>query len=200
MGIYPVNEIQVLETWEAIRKRPTMYLGPLDNPLIPNTLLEEALCMARAANLKGEGLTKVRIETFGGGTAILTDDGPGWDVTVGPRGQRLAEVLLRHLFGCQEAKDPEHKGLCNVGVVTLVALSSEFRFTTRREGRLWTQRYEAGRPVTPFEDQGPSTERGTRLAFTLDNTVLPNVEFDQPRLRVFAEILRSDGLIVELIS
>lgn len=197
MKNYPADTIQVLETWEAIRKRPRMYVGELDEGL-PNRLLQEALCMARAAALRGEGAEELRIEVGAQGRAVLRDDGPGWNVTLGPMGRRMAELFLRELFGCREAKDAEHRGLCNTGVVTLVAMCSEFEFTTWREGQRWTQSFRDGRATTGFVGE-PSEGRGTVMAFRLDGTLLPHVEFDFEGLEVFRRELVSEGLQVELV-
>lgn len=197
---YVATDITVLETWEAIRKRPTMYIGPLDDPGLPNRLLQEALCVTRSAHFKGEPITSISIDIFNNGRAVLKDDGPGWDVSVQKCGKRSAELILSALFACKEAKDPERKGLCNLGVVTLVALCSEFEFKTHREGHAWWQRFEKGRPVTAFTDQGPSTGRGTFMAFELDADILPTRGFDASGLEAYAAELRGDGLTVEVTN
>lgn len=187
--------IQTLKVWEAIRKRPAWYVGALDDPKLATNLLAEALCVARST----EGVTRIGILTHSGGKATLCDNGPGWDVSIGPRGRRRAESLLRELYACRKAKDKDHEGHCNMGVVTLVALSEEFHFKTFRNGRVWSQHFQKGAPVTAFEDDGLSTTfGGTVLEFVLDKSILPSVEFDAGAMQTLVASLRQEGFTVDL--
>lgn len=172
---YPLDAIEALETWEAIRRRPQLYVNLND----PAGLVEEACCQARADAANGLCST-LTVSLLDDGYVQVQDDGPGWPVDVMPKtGMRKAEVLLRHIFACREAKSPEHKGFCNSGVVVLVALSSDFFFQTVRDGKYWHQRFKEGAPITPFEE-GPSgsAELGTRMTFKLDPSIFPDVRFD----------------------
>lgn len=172
---YPMDTIQALELWEAIRKRPHIY-ADLKNPA---GLLEEACCQARADAANGLCST-LTISLLDDDFIQVHDDGPGWPVDVMPKtGMRKAEVLLRHLFACRDFKSPGQKGLCNTGVVVLVALASDFFFQTFRDGRYWHQRFKEGAPVTPFEEGPPvSPELGTKMTFRLDSSIIPTIGFD----------------------
>lgn len=200
------TEIEALETWEAIRKRPAMYVGPLDNPQLPLELVTDTLCEARAAHRRGQA-THIQINAFPKGVGGLSsdriqviDDGPGWPVDLHPKlGKRMAERLLTDIFGCRDFKEEGAKSFCNSGIVVVNALCSSFEFTTWRDGRAWSQRYEGGRPVTAFTDNGDAEGvHGTQFFFTLDATLLPVTLPSEDDLNKLAEELRGDGLRVDV--
>lgn len=198
MGNLLSTDIQVLETWEAVRKRPEMYLGSLDDPKLPNRLLLEALCMTRWEARKGGKVIQVTLE-MAGNVLTISDDGPGWEVDLLPDGMRKAEAFLQRLHACRHMRDPEpEEGLCNTGIVTLVAFSKDFWFMTYRDGHHWEQRFARGKPVTKFEDCGPTSLHGTAMGFILDSDALPNVKIDPTVLEEVATELRKDGLEVRL--
>lgn len=198
-------DIQVLETWEAVRLRPTFYVGDLDNPKIPITLVTDTLCEARAAHLRGQA-SHIQINAFPKGVGGISsdriqviDDGPGWPVEMRGCGKRIAELLLTALFGCRDFKEEGAKGFCNTGIVVVNALCSSFEFTTWRDGRAWSQRYEGGRPVTEFTDNGAAEGvHGTQFFFSLDATLLPHTLPSEADLEALAAELRADGLRVDV--
>lgn len=203
---FEATEIEVLESWEAIRKRPAMYIGPLDNPRVPTELVIDTLCEARAAHRRGKA-THIQINVFPKGVGGLSsdriqviDDGPGWPVHVHPKyGKHAPELLLTQLAGCREFKEVGDKQFCNAGIVVVNALCSSFEFTTWRDDRAWSQRYEGGRPVTEFTDNGPAEGvHGTQFFFTLDASLLPNTLPTEADLEALAAELRGDGLRVDV--
>lgn len=202
---FEATEIEVLESWEAIRKRPAMYIGNLENPKIPIELVKDTLCEARAAHRRGKA-THIQISAFPKGVGGLSsdrmqviDDGPGWPIDVHKTGKRVPELLLTQLAGCREFKEVGDKEFCNAGIVVVNALCSSFEFTTWRDGRAWSQRYEGGRPVTAFTDNGDSAGvHGTQFFFSLDETLLPHTLPSEEDLNKLAEELRGDGLRVDV--
>lgn len=187
---YPAYHIKVLESWEAIRKRPSMYTN-LADPHLPVTLVRQAWVEARRHGAAGARL--VKIEAFPGGVIAIWDDGVGWDSLLTPGLLRTPVRTGREL---EDVMDPQN--WVNLSLVTLVALSHEFRITTHHGGRAWSQQFLSGQAITPYEDQGPSTLRGSLITLTLDKALLPRVEFEALPLRAFADELRADGLQVEL--
>lgn len=203
---FEATEIEVLESWEAIRLRPALYLGPLDNPQVPVELVADTLCEARAAHMRGQA-SHIQINAFPRGVGGIAsdriqviDDGPGWPVDIHPKyGKRAPEFLLTQLAGCREFKEVGARQFCNSGIVVVNALCSSFEFTTWRDGRAWSQRYEGGRPVTAFTDNGPAEGvHGTQFFFTLDATLLPLTLPSEDDLNKLAEELRGDGLRVDV--
>lgn len=187
MPTYPCYDINVLESWEAIRKRPSMY-ADLADPALPVTLVRNAIRAAR--ELGAAGAQKFKIEAFAGGVIAVSDDGIGWDSTPVNGVPRAASLLREPAQASMQAS--------NLAVVTLVALSHEFRLTTHHAGRVWSQQFLGGQAITPYEDQGPSTRTGSLMTLTLDKALLPRVEFEAAPLRALAEELRASGHQVEL--
>lgn len=169
--------ISALSTAEGIRLRPALYLGPLDDPLLPNRLLQESICVALDDAANG-ACSRVQIEIAGAGRARVVDDGPGWPIDVA-NGKRMAEAFMTELFACQHGKKQSTVGrdVCQMSLAVLNAFSAECVLLTRRDGFAWRQAYEKGVPVSLFEALGPTNERGTELSFRLDATVLSQTEF-----------------------
>lgn len=90
------NDIQILPESEAARRRPEMFVGPLQNRLLPNVLLREALCCARDDALLGLCST-VEVMLASDGRARIRDDGPGLPLTPFPDGTCLVELPHRPL-------------------------------------------------------------------------------------------------------
>ena len=176
---FDAGNIQILEGLDAVRHRPTMYLGALDNVLVPNLLLREALCCARDEALQGRcKALEIRLEHDG--RAIVSDDGPGLPLDMGPCGKRKAELYLTSLHaGCAAGKSSEEiaRTTCVLTLAVLNALSSEVTVRIFADGAEWMQQYKEGKPVSKLSIAGTSTRRGTELSFTLDSGVLPRREF-----------------------
>lgn len=191
MPIYPAFDINVLETWEAIRKRPSMY-ADLADPALPVTLVRNAIRQARELGA-ARGARKYKIEAFAGGVIAIGDDGLGWDSALAAT--QLREPI-RSEHPIEDVQDP--RTWTNLAIVTLVALSHEFRLTTHHGGRAWSQQFLSGQAITPYENQGPSILRESLITLSLDKALLPRVEFEAVPLRALAEDLRAEGYNVEL--
>lgn len=171
------NEIEVLEGLEAVRRRPAMYLGPLDDPLLATRLLLEAFCIARDEAAAG-ACTRVTIELGEKGKATVSDDGPGLPPD-------LAEKLMTQLFACRNQRRhvvrPET--LCDHGLAVLNAVCESVELTVWSEGFRFTQSYAAGKPTTAFERHEATERHGTSISLALDRTILTSAEFSTEWLR-----------------
>lgn len=196
MPTYPAGpaDLQVLTGWDAIRRRPVMYVGPLNNPKLPTQMLGEALHLTRTAARLGE-VKKVTVRIFGR-LVYIVDDGPGWDVSMSVGGKRVAERMLSEMHAC---RGPDHAHTCNIGLMALIALSSEFLFVTFRDGYAWEQVFREGHPLTPFERHGESSHHGTVLSFILDPTVLPGIEIQRQHVEALTDELKKDGITLEIV-
>lgn len=168
---------------ESVRRRPTMYVGSLDDPLVPNRLLHEALCIPIDDAHFG-CCTHVKIVLRTNGEAIVADNGPGLSLAVS-NGQTKAESLLTELFACRDAKRDVERGkkLCHAGLVSLNALSIQCSLTVCRDGAEWRQDYVRGVPQHAFQRVNDTDHHGTTLHFRLDPDVLPHREFHLTELR-----------------
>jgi DNA gyrase subunit B len=177
--------ITALEGLEAVRKRPQMYAGRVDDPLVPNFLLKEALCCARDDALLGR-CSRVDLRLGSRGVATIRDDGPGLPLTFDSKGIREAERYLTVLFACAAAKQANPESLCTVGLAVLNALSKTMRLRVFQAGAEWSQTYECGIPTSPLSIIGSTAEHGTEFSFGLDDTILRAPEFDVDELVAWA--------------
>jgi DNA gyrase subunit B len=180
---YNAGNIQVLSGNEAIRRRPSMYIGPLDDPTLLNRLIQEALCVAVDEAVSGY-CTEIHVEVHPGGQARVRDNGRGLPTKPTSEGQPLAEVLLTKLFACRDRKqNPEVSALCcDAGLVVTNALSEWLVVKNYREGVCWVQEYRRGEPLAPFRRESETTETGLEFTFQPDKTILGPLHFDAQEL------------------
>lgn len=177
----PSSEIEILHGLEPIRRRPEMYVGPVDDPQTPNLLLREALCCARDDALLDQ-CKNAEVVLYSNGRCSIRDDGPGWPLDA-------VEKFLCELSACASHKSSKKAAdsTCTIGLAAVNALSASLSVRVFREGAEWVQHYAAGRPVTKLQREGPSSECGTQLSFQLDGTILKRTEFRLPELRTWVE-------------
>ena len=177
---YDPDKIRVLaSSAEAIRTRPEMYVGRLDDPLLMNKLIQESLCIAADEAMAGR-CDRVRVEVYGDGMTSVRDRGRGLPMTLDAAGRPLAESLLTQLFACREHKEHGRiaESCCQAGLVAVNALSDWLRIKNFREGACWSQSYRRGEPLGPFQRQPSVCESGVELTFRPDSAILGPLQFD----------------------
>ena len=181
------KDIEVLPASEAVRRRPEQYVGPLQDRLLPNVLLREALCCARDDALLGRcGVVEVTLAADG--RASIRDDGPGLPLTLFPDGTRLAERYLTALYACASAKPPKiADSTCVHGLAILNFLCARLTLRIFVDGAEWSQRYERGVAIDSLKIVGQTKERGTELSLSLDPSILPSTEFDADEFTEWAQ-------------
>ncbi|MFC1436228.1 DNA gyrase subunit B [Streptacidiphilus sp. N1-3] len=174
---YDASQIQVLEGWEAIRKRAGMYIGSTGERGLSQLVFEAA---GRAVNdvLAGRA-SHVDITLMPDGGVCLADDGPGDGVDeVGGTGMPGLEALLTRMqtrtWSCSR-RDVE-MDLCGVGPFVVNALSSRMTAEVRRGGVRWIQEYARGVALTPLTEAGASTGSGTTVTFWPDAEIFGSAE------------------------
>lgn len=164
----PDDDIEFLDAIDGIRRRPQMYVGPLDDPRAIHTLLFEALCLA-FDNAASGCATEIEIDFQEDGSASVRDNGPGLSVDIRQDGLTIAEFILTRAFACREAKRREiSKDLCGAGIVVTNALSDSLTLETVQDGFLWRQTYLRGRSVRPIEKIAMSDQQWERITFHPD--------------------------------
>ncbi|MFE2168454.1 ATP-binding protein [Streptomyces sp. NPDC059447] len=177
---YDASHIKVLEGWEAVRKRPGMYIGSTGERGLHQMVFEVA---DRAVNdvLAGRaGCVDVVLTRDGGVT--VTDDGPGIPVDGGEGAEGpgpALEALLTKMQsrGRYAGRHDVSLGLVGVGPFVVNALSRRMRAEARCEGVRWVQEFARGVAVTPPTDAGKTAGRGTTIGFWPDADVFGTVEF-----------------------
>jgi DNA gyrase subunit B len=195
---YTAEDIKILKGLSAVRKRPAMYIGStgpeglhhLVYEVVDNSV-DEALagyCKNIEVILNYDGSCTV----IDDGRGIPTEPHPG-----DPKGRTAAEIVLTelHAGGKFEAKAYRVSGgLHGVGVSVVNALSEWLELEIKRAGKVYQQRYEKGRPVTPLKVVGKTRSSGTKVVFKPDNEVFETVELNydvlSQRLRELAFLNR----------
>lgn len=176
------SAIQVVDGLSAIRCRPAMYVGPLDEPSLPVRLLLQTLCPAVDAALEGE-CRRIEI-ALNGATCVVSFDA-GLPLSVESNGEVVAKLLLTVLCACRNLKKHLAVGdeLCAPGLTVLTALSEELRVETRWRGRAATYLFARGREVGAAAVVDTADADRTVMTFRLDPSILgENVIFDARRV------------------
>ncbi|MGZ9929035.1 DNA gyrase subunit B [Streptomyces sp. NC-S4] len=174
---YDASHIQVLEWPEAVRKRPGMYIGSLDERGLHQLVFEVA---DRAVNgvLTGRA-NSVGVTLMADGDVRVADDGPGisFGVAEDTDGPGL-EALLTELSAW--ARPGHRRGvtltLFGLGPAVTNAMSSRLTAEVRREGVRWVQEYACGVAIAPPTAAGPATGSGTTITFRPDATLFETTE------------------------
>ena len=189
---YSAGSIQVLEGLEAVRKRPAMYIGDTGVRGLHH-LVYEVIDNSIDEALAGY-CTRIDLVIHEDGSLTVTDDGRGIPTDYHEKEKKSAlEVVMTVLHAGGKFDKGSYKvsgGLHGVGVSCVCALSSEMTATVMREGKLFRQKYERGKPVTGVEVIGKTDTSGTIINFKPDpaifQTTVFNCEILSTRLRELA--------------
>jgi DNA gyrase subunit B len=177
---YSADNIQVLEGLEAVRKRPAMYIGDIGIKGLHHLVYEVI------DNSIDEAITGycTRIEAIiqKDGSVTVNDDGRGIPTGMMEKEKKSAlEVVMTVLHAGGKFDKDSYKvsgGLHGVGVSCVNALSTTLSAVIMREGNIFRQQYEKGKPVTPVEIIGKSDKSGTSITFKPDATIFQTTEFN----------------------
>lgn len=181
---YPLDKIQALPALEAIRKRPTMYAGPLDDPTLPARLILDGCCAALESAKKGE-VSEISILITSDTRAIISDNGPGWSREIreplaGGNALRLVPVpgtpwpvlMMTMLYACKDAKEEDTEDLCQMGITVVNALSAFAGVTIYDGDEGHHYGFERGNYTGQFSKKSHGILKGTEVHFDLDPTIL----------------------------
>jgi DNA gyrase subunit B len=202
---YDAKDITVLEGLEAVRKRPGMYIGST-GPRGLHHLVYEVVDNSVDEAIAGF-CSSVRIVLHPDNSCTVIDDGRGIPVDQHAKEKRpAAEVVLTTLHAGGKFGDgggyKVSGGLHGVGVSVVNALSERLRLEISRDGYVWTQEYERGKPTGDFQKGAKTKETGTTITFLPDDEVFEELGFD---FQTLAERLRetaflTGGLGIELVD
>lgn len=201
--VYDESQIQVLEGLEPVRKRPGMYIGTtsirglhhLVYEIVDNSIDEATIGICDTINITIEKNNYVTV----------FDNGRGIPSGLHPTMKKSTlEVILTTLhaggkFG--QSGYNQSGGLHGVGSSVVNALSSHMIATVKRDGNIYQQEYQIGKPLYETKVIGKTEEHGTTISFLADNTIFETTTYKYStltnRLRELAYLNKGIKIIFE---
>lgn len=179
-GVYDESQIQVLEGLEAVRVRPGMYIGSTSIRGLHH-LVYEIVDNSIDEALAGE-CDRIEVKLLPDGSCSVQDDGRGIPSHIHPKmGIPTLEVVFTVLHAGGKFGGEGYKfsgGLHGVGASVVNALSEWMEIANHRDGHLYTMRFERGKVVRSFRDEGESEGRGLYVRFKPDPQIFEETVFD----------------------
>lgn len=201
-NVYDENKIEVLEGIEHVRLRPGMYIGSTDSRGLHHLVYEvvdNSIDEAMAGYCKN-----IKITINKDNSVTVVDDGRGIPVKIQPKvGKSALEVALTMLHAGGKFNSGGYKvsgGLHGVGVSVVNALSRWMEVEVKRDGGIFYQKYERGKPVTDVIRKGDTDETGTKITFMPDDEIFEDTIFSQDILtqRLREQAFLNRGIRIEL--
>jgi DNA gyrase subunit B len=199
---YNAAQIQILEGLEAVRRRPSMYIGSTGSRGLHH-LVYEAVDNSIDEAMAGF-CDHIKVILQKDGSVVVEDNGRGIPVDIHEKEKLSAlEVVMTKLHAGGKFGGEGYKvsgGLHGVGISVVNALSAWMKAEVCRNGRLYRQTYKRGKPDGPVEEVGPAEGFGTRITFCPDPEIFENREFSMEilsaRLRELAFL--NQGVRIDL--
>jgi DNA gyrase subunit B len=196
---YDESQIQVLEGLDAVRRRPGMYIGST-GPQGLHHLVFEVVDNSIDEALAGY-CQNISVSIGEDNRVTVCDDGRGIPVGEHPQMKIPAvEVVLTILHSGGKFGGEGYKvsgGLHGVGVSVVNALSEWLEAEIKRDGQVYSMRFERGKPVTGLQMLGAAQETGTTITFLPDAEIFETLDFQYD---ILAQRLREQAFLNKGVS
>lgn len=182
---YDANKIQVLEGLEAVRKRPSMYIGSISSRGLHH-LVSEVVDNSIDEALAGF-CDHIEVFIHEDNSITVVDNGRGIPVDMHKTGKPAIEVVMTILHAGGKFGDGGYKvsgGLHGVGVSCVNALSSKMEVESRRNGIRYGIEFAKGKTVRPLYQIGTCDTTGTTVHFLPDASIFTELVYDFNILRL----------------
>ncbi|MDP3901822.1 MAG: DNA topoisomerase (ATP-hydrolyzing) subunit B [bacterium] len=201
---YGAKDIYVLEGLEPVRKRPGMYIGSTGVDGLHHLIWEvvdNSVDEAMAGYAKN-----IRVELLADGKVSVVDDGRGIPVETHKQTKKSAlETVMTTLHAGGKFGGESYKvsgGLHGVGISVVCALSKWMRAEVRRDGGVYEQEYQRGKPQYKIRKIGKSDTTGTKIIFEPDPEIFSTIEFNRKKIidHLRQQALLTKGVKIEIID
>jgi len=179
---YTAESIQAVTGLDHVRARPAMYIGDIGERGVHHLIweiLDNAVDEAMAGFAKN-----ITVIIHEDGSVTVEDDGRGIPVDIHPEYNIPAVQMVFTILGAGgkfSKKAYQYSGgLHGVGASVVNALSKWLVVEVYRNGKIYRQQYEYGKPITELKEIGSTTKRGTKVTFKPDDSIFEtvNIKYD----------------------
>ena len=184
MNNYNANDIQILEGLEAVKKRPSMYIGSTDIKGLHH-LIYEIVDNSIDEAISGF-CNDIKVTINEDNSILIIDNGRGIPVDTHEQYNKSAlEIVLTKLHAGGKFDNKTYKisgGLHGVGISVVNALSSWLTATVYRNGNIYEQKYKNGIPTTELNNIGVSNKTGTKIEFLPNKKIFETINYNSEEI------------------